>query len=122
MVAIVTPHTRGAGYFLNNQNQSVNDGRQEADIATCKHCQAVIKLQLWKEDGGFCGKCMAPICGPCADRMLTHGCEPFIKKIEAAYNNAVSLAAHRKLVGLDAPPADFVPKIIVGAHSNGQRR
>jgi hypothetical protein len=116
MPAVITPYTRGAGYFLNNQNYSVNNGRQEADIRTCTHCEVVLNLQgEWKEDGGFCGKCMAPICGPCADRMLTHGCEPFIKKIEQAFEGTVNLALHRKLVGLDAPPADFTPKIMVGA-------
>jgi hypothetical protein len=115
MANVITPYTRGAGYFLNNQNQSVNNGRQEADVRTCTHCETLILMQAWKDDGGFCGKCMAPICGPCADRMLTHGCEPFIKKIEAAFDGAVNLAAHRKLVGLDAPPPDFQPKIIVGA-------
>jgi hypothetical protein len=112
---VVTPHTKGAGYFLDNQRLGVNNGRKEADIRTCTHCESVILMQLWKDDGGFCGKCMAPICGPCADRMLTHGCEPFIKKIEAAFENVVNLAQHRKIAGLDAPPADFVPKIIVGA-------
>jgi len=115
MANVITPYTKGAGYFLNNQNQSVNNGRQEADIRTCTHCEAVILMQAWKDDGGFCGKCMAPICGPCADRMLTHGCEPFIKNIETAFNAVERLSQYRKMAGLDAPPADFVPKIIVGA-------
>jgi hypothetical protein len=110
---LLTPYTKGAGYFLNNQGLSVNNGRQEADIRTCTHCETVIRMQAWKDDGGFCGKCMAPICGPCADRMLTHGCEPFIRKIEAAVEGAISLAQHRKVAGLDAPPADFQPKIMV---------
>ena len=119
MANVITPHTRGAGYFLNNQNLSVNGGRQEADIRTCAHqavphCVTTLFLQgAWKDDGGFCSKCMAPICGPCADRMLTHGCEPFIRKIEQAVDATVKLAQHRKLAGLDAPPADWKPKIMV---------
>jgi len=114
MASILTPYTKGAGYKLNNQNFSVNNGRQEADIRLCSHCEVVLELQgKWKDDGGFCGKCMAPICGPCADRMLTHGCEPFIKRIEQAVEHSVNLAQHRKLAGLDAPPADWKPKIMV---------
>jgi hypothetical protein len=45
--------------------------------------------------------------------MLTHGCEPFIKRIEQAVEHSVSLAQHRKMAGIDAPPADFRPKIMV---------
>lgn len=113
MTSIITPYTRGAGYAINNQNLAVNAGRQEADIRLCQHCEGIIDLQKWKDDGGFCSRCMAPICGPCADRMLTHGCEPFIKRIEQAVEHSVSLAQHRKMAGIDAPPADFRPKIMV---------
>ncbi|MDX2059937.1 MAG: hypothetical protein SFV24_19160 [Gemmatimonadales bacterium] len=69
-------------------------------------------MQAWKEDGGFCGRCMAPICGPCADRMLTHGCEPFIAQIERAVDVRYKLDQFRKMAGLDTPPPNFVPKII----------
>jgi len=111
---IITPYTKGAGYFLDNQNLPVGQGRKESDIRTCTHCETVIDLYgPWKDDGGFCGKCFAPICGPCADRMLTHGCEPFIRKIEQAVDGTVKLAQHRRIAGLDAPPADYVPKVMV---------
>lgn len=108
---IGTPHRHNAGYFCNDIE---TNRKQEADIQLCRHCETVIRLQAWKEDGGWCGRCMAPICGPCADRMLTYGCEPFIRQIDAAFDSAVKLAQYRKLAGLDAPPADFQPKIIVG--------
>jgi hypothetical protein len=45
--------------------------------------------------------------------MLTHGCEPFLKKIEMAFEDTVKLAQYRKLAGLDAPPKDFKPAIQV---------
>jgi hypothetical protein len=94
---LATPHTRGAGYFANN----IEYGRkQEADVQTCPHCERVILMQKWKDDGGFCGRCMKPICGPCADRMLTHGCEPAMQRIERAFDSTVKLAQFRKIAGL----------------------
>lgn len=116
-IVIGTPHTHNAGYFCNNIARINKD---EADVQCCKHCERVILMQQWKDDGGFCGRCMAPICGPCADRMLTHGCEPAIKKIEAAFDMTIKLAQFRKLAGLDAPPADFVPKIMVAQNVTGE--
>lgn len=76
---IGTPHTKGAGYFVNDKDLRT---RQEADVQTCSHCQAIIKMQEWKQEGAWCGKCMKPICCPCGTRALTFGCEPFLKKIE----------------------------------------
>ena len=99
---IGTPHTHQCGYFLNN----ASGGRKEqADIQLCSHCEVVVFLAKWKEDGGWCGRCMAPICGPCADRMLTRGCEPFVKKIEAAFESAIKLKQYRKLAGHEAQAA-----------------
>lgn len=109
---IGTPHTHNAGYFLNNSSSA---RKEQADIQICTHCETVVYMQKWQEDGGWCGKCMAPICGSCADRMLTFGCEPFIKRIEAAFESAVQLKQHRKMVGLDAPPVARQLKIQVCA-------
>lgn len=80
MIIIGTPNTKGAGYFVNDQNTK---RRQEADIKTCTHCQQIIKMQEWKDKGAWCGKCFAPICDPCGARAEVQGCEPFIKKLEA---------------------------------------
>jgi len=77
-VLIGTPYTKGAGYFLNNKNAK----REEADIQTCSHCQAVIFMQQWKKDGAWCGKCMKPICANCGARAAVRGCELFVKKLE----------------------------------------
>lgn len=79
MIIIGTPHTKNAGYFVNDKELRT---RQEADIRTCTHCQAVIKMQEWKNKGAWCNKCFAPICSLCGKRAEMHGCEPFLKKIE----------------------------------------
>lgn len=98
MIIIGTPHTSGSGYYSNDDRAS--GGRKaEADVKTCTHCQAVILMQKWKDDGGFCGRCHAPICGPCADRMLTKGCEPFIAQIEKALEADYRRGQFRKLAG-----------------------
>ncbi len=98
--SIGTPHTKGAGYLLNDKNLR---SRQEADIQTCSHCQAVLKMQEWKDEGAWCGKCMKPICGPCGTRALIFGCEPFIKKIEEYAEKQMRFARFLKDAGLDKP-------------------
>lgn len=77
MIIVGTPHTRGSGYTVNDQALS---SRQEADIQTCPHCQAVIKMQEWSKASvqNFCLKCMKPACNNDA----CQPCVPFIKKIE----------------------------------------
>lgn len=97
---IGTPHTKGAGYFLNNKELGLRD-RQEADVQTCSHCQGVIKMQEWKHDGAWCGKCMKPICGHCGTRALTYGCEPFLKKIEQYAESQMRFEKFRKFAGLE---------------------
>lgn len=82
MIIIGTPYTKGAGYLLDGQKLNVSK-REEADIRTCTHCQVVIKMQEWKDQGAWCGKCFAPICDKCGERAAIHGCEPFLKKLEA---------------------------------------
>ena len=108
---LLTPHTHNAGYFCNDIETA---RKTEADVQVCKHCECVILMQKWKDDGGFCGKCMAPICGPCADDMLIYGCVPALKKIEMALNLGDKLKQFNKLAGLDAQPADYQPAIILG--------
>jgi hypothetical protein len=76
---IGTPYTKGAGYFVNDKDLKT---RQEGDVKTCTHCQAVIIMQQWKNDGAWCSKCFAPICARCGKIAETKGCEPFLKKIE----------------------------------------
>jgi hypothetical protein len=93
---ILTPHRRGAGYFINNQESK----REEGDVQQCAHCECVLILQKVKEDGGYCGRCQHLICGPCADRMQTFGCEPALKKIEQAFNLGEKYRQFCKLAGV----------------------
>lgn len=95
---IGTPHTKGAGYFVNDKELKT---RQEADVQSCAHCQAVIKMQEWKDNGAFCGKCMHPICALCGTRALTYGCEPFLKKIEAHAERLMRFERFQKVAGLE---------------------
>ena len=76
---IGTPHTHNSGYYVNDKDLRT---RQEADIKTCTHCQAIIKMQEWKHKGAWCHKCFAPVCHSCGTRMQTYGCEPFMKKLD----------------------------------------
>lgn len=102
---IGTPHTKGAGYFINDKETS---RPQEADIQTCPHCQAVIKMQEWRDSPAqsFCMKCMAPTCPPgtvCDKETELYGCIPFMKKIDAEFDAVHKLQSYLKLAGLDPP-------------------
>lgn len=99
---IGTGHTHNAGYYCSDDTPA--GGRKiEADVQTCPHCQKVILMQAWKDDGGFCGKCHAPICGHCADRMLAFGCEPFLKQLEQFIGHQHRVTSFAKFAGLDPP-------------------
>lgn len=117
---IGTPHTRGAGYFVNDDRASGGQ-RTEADVRTCPHCQAVLLMQQWKQvengsmHGGWCMRCNAPICHHCNRRMKVEGCRPFTQKIEEAFEMDSKLTHFRKLAGLEPPepPRDL---IVPGTH------
>ena len=61
----------------------------EKDTKSCAHCQAVVYSKTWREDGGFCHACFAPLCAPCAARMAIHGCENFKRQIEERWERIV---------------------------------
>lgn len=99
-IVIGTPHAKCAGYFVNDKDLRT---RQEADVQTCSHCQAVILMQQWKDDGAWCGKCMRPICDKCGERAARFGCEPFVKKIEQYAETQMRFQRFSKDAGLDEP-------------------
>lgn len=82
---IGTPHSKNAGYHRNDDRNS-GGALTEGAIQTCPHCQAVIKLNQWKQDGGWCAKCQAPVCGSdnpqCMQQTDKFGCVPFAKKFD----------------------------------------
>lgn len=97
---IGTPHTHNAGY-LGAETGGHRSKKVEADIKTCTHCQAAINMQAWKEDGAWCGKCQAPICGHCGDLMVTQGCLPYVKRLEMILESDEQRAQLRRLLGIE---------------------
>ena len=96
--------TDGAGY-LHNDNRAAHEGLQEADIGCCPHCQRTINLQEWKKEreqggGGWCRQCFAPVCGPCLTKMLTYGCQPFVKLVDKALEENYRREQNRKALGI----------------------
>lgn len=87
-----------AGYLLADDRAS--GGKvDEADMLGCSHCQALMKRHLWSDDGGFCHGCDAPVCGPCCDKIPTHGCAPFMRQLERAVNDAYRREQNAKILG-----------------------
>ena len=88
MIVIGTPHTRGSGYAINDQDLK---SKQEADVQTCPHCQAVIKMQDWAKASvqNFCLKCMKPTC---ANPACQH-CVPFVQQLERYIANQLRVKA-----------------------------
>ena len=109
MIIIGTPHSKGAGYYLNDDRPS--DGKKsEADIRTCPHCQAIIKMQEWSKAPvqNFCIKCMAPACNDPA----CHECIPFIRKIEQFTDALIKYQSFVKMAGLD--PVELPSTLFTG--------
>lgn len=72
----------------------------EDDILGCKHCQALVHGKDWRADGGFCCVCDGPVCNNCRNRMLTHGCENFEKKINQLLDDMHRKEQNSKVLGL----------------------
>lgn len=93
---------------------------EEAGVMTCAHCSKVLVLQdipgqiNWKNDGGWCRNEQKPLCGPCADRALTYGCEPALKQVENYAEALVKLEQYIRVAGLD-PAKPAAPKLILPA-------
>lgn len=105
---IGTPHTKGAGYAMNDDRNS-GGKLTEADVQTCPHCQAVIKMQEWKTASiqNFCNRCMKPTCNHpnCVD-----DCVPFLKFFERHYDAIVKFKDYLRNAGLEptSPPKPLI--------------
>ena len=113
MFIIGTPHTHNAGYYRNDDRPG--GGRlSEADIQTCPHCQTVIKMQEWRQAGGWCVKCDAPLCDNpfCVAETNLKGCVPFLKKLEQYVDATVKYDQYLKIAGLEPPVSP--PSILTG--------
>jgi hypothetical protein len=112
---IGTPHTRGAGYY-NNDDRASGGKLAEADIRTCPHCQAIIKMQEWDvlaHRGGWCQRCFAPVCAYCGEQMKLFGCTPFMAQLEKQLESGYRYSQYLKDAGL-APPGPPQQPIFTG--------
>lgn len=90
----------GAGYYLNDDRES-GGGKTENDVLTCGHCQAIILRSEWREDGCHCWCCDSAVgvrCG-CAARMITRGCENFVRRVEAAIERKYQHEQNARILG-----------------------
>jgi hypothetical protein len=100
---IGTPFSHNAGYHWDGQGKT----KDENDVQTCPHCEAVILMQQWRKveegkmTGGFCMKCSKPVCGRCNAKMQTEGCIPFIAKLEKHFDMTVKLQQFIKEAGME---------------------
>ena len=101
---IGTPHTRNAGYYFNRYSCDTN--LTEDAVQTCSHCQAIIKMSEWKQDGGWCSRCEKPLCNhaDCMAQTARLGCVPFIQQLERQIENTIKLEQHLKIAGLEPSP------------------
>jgi len=56
----------------------------EADTVSCSHCQRVMTVQHWKQEGPWCYCCAHAICLPCLAINRKTGCVPFMKQVDLA--------------------------------------
>lgn len=82
---LVRSRFSGLGYLVNDDRAS-GGKKTESDMLGCGHCQALMRRGDWQEDGGHCSCCDTAVCGPCADRILTVGCESFLRQLERSLN------------------------------------
>jgi Zn ribbon nucleic-acid-binding protein len=107
---IGTPFSSNAGYYWNDDSAS-GGKKEEADIQTCPHCQATIKMQEWRRvedgsmNGGYCIKCSKPICKACNKLLAIEGCIPFMSKIDKEFDAIVKFSQFLKDAGLEPASA-----------------
>lgn len=91
--------TNGMGFLLADDTAS-GGKKEEADLVGCNHCCKTMRRKLWADDGGFCHCCDRPVCATCADRMLTRGCENFMRQLETALDIDYRRQQNAKVLGL----------------------
>jgi hypothetical protein len=101
MVAIITPYTKGAGYYRND-DQASGGKLLQADVQTCSHCQKVLMMQQWSKDGAICGgRCHRPLCDGCAMKIFKGAeCLPFEDWLHQQLEKAERRAQYRRVAGI----------------------
>lgn len=90
-------HTHGASFF-HNDNRASGGKHDEADVKSCSHCQALVRLDKVEH---FCAKCEHPVCGPCATKLLSEGCAPFRQKIDQALEAQARRRQFKRVAGIE---------------------
>ena len=112
MIGVGTPHVRGAGYLEADQNLPPSQ-REKADVQSCAHCQAVIRMQQWAKGGAWCHKERKPLCLACGKIALTRGCEPIAAKIDAYVERAMREELLDPTARYEGAPAIVPTRLIV---------
>lgn len=81
------------GYLIITDPNARGGVALECDTVRCVHCHRIVPIKpnaIASDAGGYCPRCHAAICGPCAD---LGKCTPFEKKLEAMEGRARFLRA-----------------------------
>ena len=81
------------GYIVKGNKGS--DKISEQDCVACAHCQAVVIVEHYVKQGGWCWHCGATLCYLCAETAKTEGCVPFKKQIDELVDRMERDAAWR---------------------------
>lgn len=85
------------GYYFYQDN----DRKIEDAFLICSHCEQGMLRQAWKQRGGMCMVCDAPICTTCHGRTAKFGCEgPSVRKLERAVNELYRREQNAKILGI----------------------
>lgn len=90
----------GMGYVIADNRASDWGTVEETDLIGCAHCHGIMKKKAWQDNGGYCSNCDHAVCATCADRMLTHGCESFKRKIDQAVDTQYRQQQNARILGL----------------------
>lgn len=98
---------KNEGYYLSD-NRASGGKREEAALIGCNHCQKTMMRgnvsnplpDTWANDGGWCSCCNGAVCAQCADRMLEHGCEVFVKKVDQQLAGLYHREQNAKILGI----------------------
>jgi hypothetical protein len=99
----------GMGYFRNDDRAS-GGKLVEDDLLGCGHsglkaqmqgCVPTMKRSEWKNVGGMCYVCNAPLCPACTSRALRFGCDgPEVGRIEDLVNDMYRRQQNAKILGI----------------------
>ena len=69
----------------------------ECDTASCRHCQAIIRIVKGQRKGAYCIKCAGPVC---LKKRCSTRCEPFFRKLERKIKEDVRARQMKREYGI----------------------